>query len=327
MSKPSKELKFGLLIKYRQQIGLLTVAFLILILFMITSPQVFLKPGIYSSFLITVPFVGIMGLGLTVVLVAGEIDMSFPGVMTFSGYVFATLYQLTGSVLLGLVGGIATGGVAGLCSGLLVTKIRVPSIVVTLGMLFLLQGSTNVLAAGFQKVLPGIVKNPLHALFVGKIGSTIPAQALWFALLAVGLWYILFRHKFGDDILFVGDNKDMARMMGINVDFTKILVFILMGVLSAFAGILNTMYMRTWWPTMGGGCMMPTFATVFVGGTSMFGGEGTIFGTFVGAFLIGSLEAGIVAVGLTGFWTQLFYGLIILIAVTLHTILRRHEQL
>jgi len=72
--------------------------------------------------------------------------------------------------------------------------------------------------------------------------------------------------------------------------------------------------------------MLTTFATVFVGGTSMFGGEGTILGTFIGAFLIGSLEAGIVAAGLSGFWTQVIYGLLILIAVTIHTLLRRKEE-
>lgn len=76
---------------------------------------------------------------------------------------------------------------------------------------------------------------------------------------------------------------------------------------------------------MGGGYLMTTFATVFIGGTSMFGGEGTIFGTFIGAFLIGSLEAGIVAAGMTGFWTQFIYGLIILVAVTIHTIFRKWE--
>ena len=77
---------------------------------------------------------------------------------------------------------------------------------------------------------------------------------------------------------------------------------------------------------MGEGYMLTTFATVFVGGTSMFGGEGTILGTFIGAFLIGSLEAGIVAAGLSGFWTQVIYGLLILIAVTIHTLLRRKEE-
>lgn len=90
-----------------------------------------------------------------------------------------------------------------------------------------------------------------------------------------------------------------------------------------FAGILDVFRMRTWWPTMGEGYLMMTVATVFVGGTSMFGGEATILGTFIGAFLIGSLEAGIVAAGLSGFWTRLIYGLLILVAVTIHTVMNR----
>jgi len=321
----SNQLNLAAVMKYRRQLSLFVITSLIIVLFMITSPRVFLRPNIYLSFLTTVPFVGVMALGITVVLVTGEIDLSFPSVMAFSGYVFSTLYELTGSVLLGLVGGIATGGMAGLCNGLLITKIGIPSIVVTLGMQFLLRGSTHVLAAGFQKVLRGVVDRPLYAVFVGKVGGVVPAQALWFAFLAVCMWLLLFRHKFGDHVLFVGDNQETARMMGINVDRTKILVFVLMGVLAAFAGLLDSMRMRTWWPTMGEGYMMTTFATVFVGGTSMFGGEGTILGTFIGAFLIGSLEAGIVAAGLTGFWTQFIYGLIILIAVTLHAVFRRRE--
>jgi simple sugar transport system permease protein len=320
-------LRLGKLVKYRRQIGLLFIALLLMVLFMITSPRVFLGPNIYLSFLTTVPFVGIMGLGITIVLVSGEIDLSFPAVMAFSGYVFATLYELTGSALLGFVASLATGAVAGLCNGLLITRIGIPSIVVTLGMQFLLRGSTHVLAAGFQKVLRGIAVSPVYTLFVSKVGDLIPAQSLWFAFLAVCLWFMLFRHKFGDHILFVGDNEDTASMMGINVNRTKVLVFMLMGILAAFAGLLDSMRMRTWWPTMGEGYLMTTFATVFVGGTSMFGGEGTILGTFIGAFLIGSLEAGIVGAGLTGFWTQLIYGLIILIAVTLHAEFRRRERL
>lgn len=315
------------ILRYRRQLGLIVIAFLLMVLFMVTSPRVFLGPNIYLSFLTTVPFVGIMGLGITIILVTGEIDLSFPAVMAFSGYVFATLYELTGSALLGFVGSIATGAVAGLCNGLLITRIGIPSIVVTLGMQFLLRGSTHVLAAGFQKVLRGIANNPLHTIFVSKVGGIVPAQSLWFAFLTLFLWVMLFRHKFGDHILIVGDNEDTASMMGINVKRTKVLVFVLMGVLAAFAGLLDSMRMRTWWPTMGEGYLMTTFATVFVGGTSMFGGEGTILGTFIGAFIIGSLEAGIVAAGLTGFWTQLIYGLIILVAVTLHAVFRRREQL
>jgi len=160
-------------------------------------------------------------------------------------------------------------------------------------------------------------------LLAGKAGGIIPVPALWFIALAIALWFILFRHKFGNYVLFAGDNEGAAWMMGINVDRTKTMVFVLMGTLAAFAGLIDSFRLLKWWPTMGEGYMLTTFATVFVGGTSMFGGEGSMLGTFIGAFLIGSLEAGIVAAGLSGFWTRLIYGLLILIAVTIHTLLRR----
>ncbi|MCS7240816.1 MAG: ABC transporter permease, partial [Candidatus Bipolaricaulota bacterium] len=80
-----------------------------------------------------------------------------------------------------------------------------------------------------------------------------------------------------------------------------------------------------WWPLMGEGYLLPTMAAVFSGGTSMFGGEGTVFGTFIGAFIIGSLEAGVVAAGLSGFWTRLFEGLLILLAITFYTLVRKRR--
>jgi simple sugar transport system permease protein len=311
--------------KYKMQVGLIIIFSLVLALFMITSPRVFLRPTIYLAFLATIPFVGIMGLGLTFVLVSGEIDLSFPSVMAFSGYVFAIVFSATGSIFLGILSGLASGAVIGMLNGLLVSKIGIPSIVVTLGMMFLIRGFINVLSGGLGKSLTSLMGNPWHSALAGKTGGLIPAQSLWFLALAVILWFILFRHGFGNRVLFVGDNEDAARMMGVKVDKTKTMVFILMGLLAAFAGLIDSFRLLKWWPTMGEGYLMTTIATVFVGGTSMFGGEGTILGTFIGAFLIGSLEAGIVAVGLSGFWTQVIYGLIILIAVTIHTLLRRGE--
>ncbi|MBW1933720.1 MAG: ABC transporter permease [Deltaproteobacteria bacterium] len=312
--------------RYRTQLGLITIFALILASFMLTSPRVFLRPTIYLAFLSTVPFVGIMGLGLTLVLISGEIDMSFPSVMAFSGYVCATIFSATGSIVLGVVGGLASGAGIGALNGTLIRRIGIPSIVVTLGMMFLIRGCINVLSGGLGKSFTVLIGHPLHSALVGKIGGFIPAQSVWFVALTVILWLILFRHKFGNYVLFVGDNEGAARMMGINVDRTKTIVFILMGTLAAFAGLIDSFRMLKWWPTMGEGYMLTTFATVFVGGTSMFGGEGTILGTFIGAFLIGSLEAGIVAAGLSGFWTQVIYGLLILIAVTIHTLLRRKEE-
>ncbi|RCW55415.1 ABC transporter permease [Halanaerobium sp. ST460_2HS_T2] len=307
--------------RFKTQIALFTIAIFVLLLFIITSPSVFLSPQIYRSFLSTVPFVGVMALGLTLILAMGEIDLSFPSVMALSGFVFALTFQFTGSVFLGIISCLLTGAFIGMFNGVLITKIGIPAIVVTIGMQFFIRGLSNVLSQGRAYSMK-VSDHILYKVFAGEIFN-IPAQAIWFLLLSILLWAVLFRHKFGEHVLFVGDNEDATRMMGINVDRTKIYAFMIMGAAASFAGILDVFRMRTWWPTMGEGYLMMTVATVFVGGTSMFGGEATVLGTFIGAFLIGSLEAGIVAAGLSGFWTLLIYGLLILVAVTIHTIMNR----
>lgn len=310
--------------RYKSQIGLVIISAIIFLLFIITSPEVFLNGRIYRSFLSTVPFIGIMALGLTFVLAMGEIDLSFPSVMAISGFVFASSFNATGNVFIALFFSLLIGSGVGLLNGLLVTIIGIPSIVVTLGMQFLIRGLSNVVSVGLARVLP--VQNTIsQKVFAGEL-LLIPVQSLWFLGLGILFYFILFRHKFGEHVLFVGDNSEAAGMMGVNVKKTKIMVFMLMGIMASFAGILDCYRMRTWWPTMGEGYMMMIMAAVFVGGTSMFGGEATIFGTFVGAFLIGSLEAGIVAAGLHGFWTRFICGLLILIAVSIHTILRNRES-
>jgi simple sugar transport system permease protein len=111
--------------------------------------------------------------------------------------------------------------------------------------------------------------------------------------------------------------------MGVNVARTKLLVFAIMGVAAAFSGLVASVEVLYFWPTLGEGYMLSTLSSVFLGGTSVFGGAGTIFGTFVASFIIGAINAGIVASGLTGFWTQLIYGLIIIISVSMHAVLRR----
>lgn len=315
----------GIIKKNKLNVALVVVSALVLALFMVLTPETFLSPAIYNAFLSTVPIIGILALGLTVVLVVGEIDLSFPDVAALSGLAFAEIFLSTGSPLLGLIGALAVGAVIGVANGLLITKVGIPSIVATLGMGFFLRGASTLLASALPRVLPGIDGTLLYAAFVGEVGG-IPAQSLWFLGLALLFSFILFRHKFGDHILFVGDNANTARMMNINVDKTKTMVFVIMGLLSAFIGVLASVWLRTWWTTLGGGYLLTTFATVFVGGTSMFGGTGTIFGTFIAAYLIGSLEAGIVASGLGGFWTRLIYGLLILIAVTIHTLLGRKRK-
>ena len=310
-------------IQYKSQIALLIMTASIFGLFMITSPEVFLKGRIYQSFLSTVPIMGLMALGLTFVLAMGEIDLSFPSVMALSGFIFSITFKTTNSVILALIFSILSGVIVGFINGTLVTSIGIPSIVATLGMQFLIRGFSNIISNGLAKTV-ALDKTISYKIFAEKLGA-IPVQSIWFIGIAIFLYFLLFRHRFGEHVLFIGDNREAARMMGVNVNSVKIMVFVLMGVMASFAGILSCYRMRTWWPTMGEGYIMMVMAAVFIGGTSMLGGVASIEGTFIGAFIIGSLEAGIVAAGLSGFWTQFVCGVLIIASVTIHTLAKRRK--
>lgn len=310
-------------IQYKSQIALLIMTASIFGLFMITSPEVFLKGRIYQSFLSTVPIMGLMALGLTFVLAMGEIDLSFPSVMALSGFIFSITFKTTNSVILALIFSILSGVIVGFINGTLVTSIGIPSIVATLGMQFLIRGFSNIISNGLAKTV-ALDKTFSYKIFAEKLG-VIPVQSIWFIGLTIFFYFLLFRHRFGEHVLFIGDNREAARMMGVNVNSVKIMVFVLMGVMASFAGILSCYRMRTWWPTMGEGYIMMVMAAVFIGGTSMLGGVASIEGTFIGAFIIGSLEAGIVAAGLSGFWTQFVCGVLIIASVTIHTLAKRRK--
>jgi simple sugar transport system permease protein len=114
--------------------------------------------------------------------------------------------------------------------------------------------------------------------------------------------------------------------MGVNTGRVRTRAFMLVGVIAAFSGVVASLFVTYFWPSLGDGYLLRTLASVFLGGTSVFGGVGTIFGTFIGAFIIGAIEAATVAVGLTGFWTKLIYGLIIVLSVSMHAYLRRRME-
>jgi simple sugar transport system permease protein len=173
----------------------------------------------------------------------------------------------------------------------------------------------------------GFIKNTFfYQLLVGKIGPYFPMQMLWLVLITILGWVILNRHRFGAHIYLIGDNVKSAELMGVNTRRTRIQAFMLVGVVSAFAGILASFYVAYFWPSLGDGFLLSTLASVFLGGTSVFGGVGTILGTFLGAFIIGAIEAATVAIGLTGFWTQFIYGFIIVLSVIMHTYLRKRGE-
>lgn len=322
-----KSLKYHLKLREVQlDISILAVLFLIFLVFLIGNPKVFTKYDIYYSFMSTIPFFGIMALAMTFVVTLGLIDLSFPSVLAFSAWIFGFVFKVSGNIYLAALCCLLLGVIAGLLNCLLIVKFNIPSIVATIGTMFFWRGVVNVFAEGKNISLVKAKDTILYKLAVGRIAGVIPAQAIWFLGLGVLFWLILRRHKFGSHLLFVGDNEASSEMMGINVNLVKIIVFVNMGFFAAFAGIFSTLEVSYFWPSQGAGYLMPTLAAVFIGGTSVYGGEGTIFGTIIGVIIIGSLEAGIIAIGLTGFWIQLIYGMIIIISVTIYSVLLKKSK-
>jgi simple sugar transport system permease protein len=314
------------------------VLLLLYVVFLITAPRVFSRPLIYMSFLQTVPPSLVLGLGLTLIITAGEIDLSFPAVTALAGFAFSWCFknlQMPWSPWVGVVLALAAGALVGYINGLLISKIHVPSIMATLATQFFWYGITILIAGGLQLNIKEIEETAVHAIFTGRIpipmfltsmlfGDVvfeIPAQALWGLGLAVFIWFILNRHKFGEAIMFIGDNPNVAQVMGINVDLTKIKLFTLMGVIAAFAGLLLTIEINVFFPTQGEGYMLNTMAAVFIGGTLISGGQGSIVGTLFGSYIIGSLQAGVVATGVTSYWVQSVMGFIMAAAVALNVMI------
>jgi len=308
---------------YALQLGILTVFIAMWLFFIVSAPRTFLAPQIYLAFMSSIPFFAIMAMPLTLAVIAGEMDLSFHSIMAIGTVAFIFAWQATGNMWLALAAGLAMGFAAGLLNGAIVVYLGIPSLVVTIGTQYLWRGAVLLLVGGKGSTLVETRGTFVYSMLVGKIGQYLPMQMIWLVIIAVCSWVLLNRHKYGAHVYLVGDNEKTSRLMGVNVNRTRILVFCLVGVAAAFAGILASLQVSFFWPSLGEGYLLKTLASVFLGGTSVFGGTGTILGTFIGAFIIGAIQAAIVAIGLTGFWTDFIYGLIIIISVSMHAILRR----
>ena len=316
---------------------IIVFALILACLFMFTAPEVFLQPFIYTTFLSTLPPVILLAIGLTFVIGAGEIDLCFPAIIGFSGFVFAVIFKcsriFTTSAGLAVLAGSFSGWASSspslqasssASSTGFIASVGIPSFIATLGTQFFWFGMATVLSGGKSYALRGAEETHVWRWVVGRpFGDPtgfawvhqISIQAIWTALVAVFLWFILNRHRFGEHVLFIGDSNDVSRVVGIDVDREKIKLFTLMGALAGCAAIILTLENKNYFGNQGQGYLLIAIASVLIGGTSIFGGRATIIGTIFGCFIIAMVEPGLVATGLTGAWVHTVRGLIFLISI------------
>ena len=303
---------------------IILVFLVLLALFMYTAPEVFIAPYIYTTFLSTLPPLVLLAIGLTFVIGAGEIDLCFPAIISFSGFTFAVLFKEYDLGWIAVAAGLASGFLVGCINGLLVARVGVPSFMATLATQFFWSGMATVLSGGKSYALRGAEESSVWKVLVGRLGGApdslawvndVSVQSLWTALIVIFLWFILNRHRFGEHVLFIGDSNAVSRVVGIDVAREKIRLFTLMGGLSALAAMLLTLENKNFFGNQGQGYLLTAIASVLIGGTSIFGGRATIVGTVFGCFIIGMIEAGLVATGLTGAWVRTIQGLVFLISI------------
>ncbi len=311
---------------FRKNRGVLSITGILVLLwsfFAWAAPKTFLSTNIYISFMSTIPFIAIVAVGMTLVVVTGEMDLSFASNMAMSGFLFAVVARATGSPALGVLAGLLAGSLLGWLNGLLIVKIKIPAIVATIGTDFFWRGSVMLLSGGMAIALPFIRGLPETRFFVGRLAGFIPVQFLWCLGLSVMAAVILHRTPWGDNLRFIGDNREAAHMMGIPVERSRIAVFAFLGFTAALAGVLASLEMANWWPTQGEGYLLLVFASIFIGGTSVYGGSATIWGTLIGSVIIGMIEAGLVSAGWSGFWTRFIHGLVLILSVSFYALAAR----
>jgi simple sugar transport system permease protein len=312
----------SLLHRYGSQMGIVGVGLLMWLAFVVAAPAVFTNINIYLAFAQTTPQFGIIAIALTFVVITGEIDLSFPSVMALGTSAFAILVPMGVPWYLGLVAAFATGALCGWINGTLVSRLNIPSLVITIGTAFLFRGIQLVLVGGTGVPLTAAEYPEMHAIFRSRPFG-IPIQTIWMVVFLIVAWVLLNRTRFGAHVFLVGDNPTSARLMGIDVVSVKTRAFIIVGVMATFCGLMTSIFGFYFWPTTGEGFLLNTIASVFLGGTSVFGGTGSVVGTFVASYIIGAINAGIVSAGINAFYTQLAFGLVIVVSVVLQTLIDR----
>lgn len=308
--------------RYGSQLGIIGVGIAMWLGFVLAAPAVFTNIDIYKAFAQTTPQFGIIALALTFVVITGEIDLSFPSIMALGTAAFCLLAQAGVPWPIALLGAFVTGAICGWINGTLVARLNIPSLVITIGTSFLFRGLELVLMNGTGVPLTADQYPELHAIFREPVLG-VPVQTLWMIAVAIALWLLLNRTRFGAHVFLVGDNPTSARLMGVDVVSVKTRAFVLTGVIAVLAGVMTSIYGYYFWPTTGDGFLLNTIASVFLGGTSVFGGTGSIIGSFVASYIIGAINAGIVSAGINAFYTQLCFGLVIVVSVVLQTIIER----
>jgi ribose transport system permease protein len=258
--------------------------------------------------------ISIMAVAMTFVIAAGQIDLSIGSVAGLSSVVTAMAIAASDSALLGVLAGLCAGLVIGTINGSLVTFLGIPSFLVTLAMLGIAFGLAQYITSSAPQP---ILNDAFNAIFGGGNIGPVPGLLVWTVVAVVIGWVVLAKTRFGRQVLATGGNRVAAEYTGVNTKRVTFTVMLVMSVVAAIAGMLYAGRLESGRYQWGTGDELSVIAAVILGGTSLFGGTGSVIGSLFGSLLIGLINNGLILAGLDVSQQQIIRGLIIIVAVAL----------
>ncbi|NMA14427.1 MAG: ABC transporter permease [Clostridia bacterium] len=263
--------------------------------------------------------VAIMALGIGMLLIMGEIDLSVGANMALSGTLAAIFMQTYGySVPVSIGVALIATLLVGLVNGLLIVKVGINFLITTLAVQGIIRGTVIILAEGGVAFLPPAFNR------IGQntmLGFQLPVWFMFILVLFFGL--MVAKHRFFRQLYFIGGNIKAARLVGISTDKTRMIIYLLSSLLAGLAGILNTARFGSAFPSAGVGAEMSCISAAVLGGCSLSGGQGNMFGVFLGVIFIGLLSNVLVMLNVSTYWHQIINGLVLIAAITFDIVMQR----
>lgn len=300
--------------------GLLFVYFL----FVAIGQSSFHSPRNLETIARQTAITGTAALGMTMIIILGGIDLSVGSIIALGTVVVAVLLKADVPPLFAALGGIIAGGICGILNGELITRLKVVPFIVTLGTLLVVRGAAKGLAHEQKINAPMTWLNDLLATVKpGQRWMVLPTGVWIMVVLAIVVWMLLRYTRIGRHIFAIGSNEATARLCGVNVDRTKVIVYSTSAALTGLAGVMQFSRLTVGDPTVAMGQELDVIAAVVIGGGSFSGGEGSVLGTIVGALIMTVIRSGCSQMGLPNWVQEMVTGTIIVVAVTLNLLRRR----
>jgi ribose/xylose/arabinose/galactoside ABC-type transport system permease subunit len=314
--KPNQAIDFIKRLFRARETGIALVV-LAMVVFLSLATDTFFTAGNLAVVSRQISLSAVIAMGMTLVILTGGIDLSVGSVVAITSVMLGLSMVRWGlPIWISILFAVLIGAVIGSSNGLLLVKTKLPPFIVTLGMMGLARGAALVITKGTS-----ISGFPVQYFPIGQgfVFDLIPIPVVIAVVLAIIVHIILSRTTFGRRIYLVGSNEEAALLSGININRLKIWVYMICSALAAVEAVIETSRMATGQPASGSGYELTAIGAVVIGGASMNGGEGTILGTMLGAILLGLITNGLILMGISAYWQQVFSGAIIILAVALDT--------